>query len=553
MLMQPHSARPGRAVTMLALLAIFALALVVRYPIADIPLERDEGEYAYIAQRWLAGEVPYKESFDQKPPGTFAAYALFIATLGPSVSALHWGAQLYTLGTLAVLFFLGRRLFSTAAGAIAAALCAFMTTGDTLFGNAANTEIFMILPLTAGMLTTWLTVERDSPGWAVATGALGAAALLCKQVALFNVLLFIAWVLWRGPRRWLLSGLVLVGLGLALLLVVGYFLASGAGSEFYDCVIGYNLSYASRVPLAEYPTAFGKVFAHLLVTFLPIVLLAAASAMGMAVRLFLPRASARDPVVFVFLWLAAASLATATGGQFFPHYFITTLPPVCLIAGAGLATSTRGIRSARGRVAVPALIVVACIAYGLWSAPWYYFKVGGPGKCRLIYGDQNPFGEALAVSKFLAENTPPDAPIFVAGSEPEIYYYAQRRCAGRYIFIFPLLTPFPGVNERQQEALDELRRELPSMIVTVPTPASLRHFPNTPPYYLDGVDNLLASSYEVVAVLPFNDGLHGPLLIGEEAARYYREHPITFASMPEDGWRRSASMVVWRRKRDTSG
>jgi MFS family permease len=547
--MQPPSPRTGRATTALALLGIFALALIVRYPIADIPLERDEGEYAYIAQRWLAGEVPYKESFDQKPPGTFAVYALFIATLGPSVSALHWGAQLYTLGTLTVLFFLGRRLFSATAGALAAALCAFMTTADTLFGNAANTEIFMILPLTAGMLTTWLTVERNSSGWALATGALGGAALLCKQVALFNALLFAAWVFWRAPRRWLLSALVLLGLALVLLLVVGYFVLAGAGSEFYDCVIGYNLSYASRVPLSQYPEAFGRVFRHLLVTFWPICLLAAASAMAMLVRVFSPLPPKRDPVVFVFLWLTATCLATATGGQFFPHYFIATLPPLCLIAGAGLVSLTRRTGPSWRRVAVPALIVIACIAYGVWTAPWYYFRLGGPGKCRLIYGDQNPFAESLAIAEFVAENTPPEAPIFVAGSEPEIYYYAQRKCAGRYIFIFPVLTPFPGVHERQQEALEELRRDMPAMIVTVPTPASLRNFSNTPPYYLRGVDQLLADSYEVTAVLPFTGYGHAPLLTGKDAACFYEQHPITFANMPADGYGRSASMVVWRLRR----
>src|SRR5262249_13963350 len=110
----------------LSLSVVFALALVLRYPVADVPLERDEGEYAYIAQRWLDGEVPYKASFDQKPPGVFVAYAVFIAALGPSPAALHWGAQLYTVGTLALLYLLGRKLFTARVGAVAAALCAFM-------------------------------------------------------------------------------------------------------------------------------------------------------------------------------------------------------------------------------------------------------------------------------------------------------------------------------------------------------------------------------------------------------------------------------------------
>jgi hypothetical protein len=179
-------------------------------------------------------------------------------------------------------------------------------------------------------------------------------------------------------------------------------------------------------------------------------------------------------------------------------------------------------------------------------SPWYYLTPGEAGKCRMIYGDQNPFAESLAVAAFVAENTPPDAPLFVAGSEPQLYYYAQRKCAGRYIFIYPLLTPFPGVRDRQQAALDELRRDLPPMIVTVPTPASLRPFADTPPDYLDGLDQLLADCYDVAAVLPYKGGANGPLLTGEDAACYFRQHPITFATMSGDANRRPASMVVWR-------
>src|SRR2546423_10451642 len=93
-----------------ACLGVVAVALLLRWPLASIPLERDEGEYAYIAQRWLRGDVPYRDAFDQKPPGAFAAYAVTFGLLGESIGAIHWGTQLYTLGTLALVGLLGKRL-----------------------------------------------------------------------------------------------------------------------------------------------------------------------------------------------------------------------------------------------------------------------------------------------------------------------------------------------------------------------------------------------------------------------------------------------------------
>ena len=54
----------GRAA--LAAFALVALAaLLLRAPVADLPFERDEGEYAYLAWRWLEGDIPDRDGFDQ--------------------------------------------------------------------------------------------------------------------------------------------------------------------------------------------------------------------------------------------------------------------------------------------------------------------------------------------------------------------------------------------------------------------------------------------------------------------------------------------------------
>ena len=63
---------PRHAPIALVALAVLAFA-ALRTPLLAVPLERDEGEYAYIAQRMLAAELPYRDAFDQKPPGVFAS------------------------------------------------------------------------------------------------------------------------------------------------------------------------------------------------------------------------------------------------------------------------------------------------------------------------------------------------------------------------------------------------------------------------------------------------------------------------------------------------
>ncbi|OGM10774.1 hypothetical protein A2Z22_02690 [Candidatus Woesebacteria bacterium RBG_16_34_12] len=56
----------------------FAFLLIVfiltRRNSFNIPFERDEGEYAYVAWRMGKGELPYQDIFTQKPPAIFYVY-----------------------------------------------------------------------------------------------------------------------------------------------------------------------------------------------------------------------------------------------------------------------------------------------------------------------------------------------------------------------------------------------------------------------------------------------------------------------------------------------
>ena len=70
-------------------LSLGLLTLAVRFSDLRMPLERDEGEYAYGAQEIARGYMPYKDTFCQKPPGIFAWYRLGFRLFGESVVGIH--------------------------------------------------------------------------------------------------------------------------------------------------------------------------------------------------------------------------------------------------------------------------------------------------------------------------------------------------------------------------------------------------------------------------------------------------------------------------------
>src|SRR5262249_20001496 len=64
--------RPAaRWATLATVAAALLLVALVRLRLADVPLERDEGEYAYAGQLILHGIPPYQQAYNMKFPGTY--------------------------------------------------------------------------------------------------------------------------------------------------------------------------------------------------------------------------------------------------------------------------------------------------------------------------------------------------------------------------------------------------------------------------------------------------------------------------------------------------
>ncbi|MCX5795755.1 MAG: glycosyltransferase family 39 protein [Elusimicrobia bacterium] len=512
----------------LALAAVLLLGLGLRAPIAGIFLERDEGEYAYIAQRWLKGEVPYRDSFDQKPPGVFAAYAAIERLSSGSPAAIHWGAQLYTLLTLCLVFLIGRRLFGPEAGCAAGALAAFMTVDHSLLGNAAHCELFMLLPLAAAFLAALLAAERDSWRWALVSGACAGASLLFKQVAATDAAFYLVFLLCapRISRKVLTAAAFAAGAVAVWIPVALYFAATGAWAPFYDCVLGYNLSYAGGIPLSDYVRNFWTTFSRTLPGLLPIYLLALAGAIWQA----------GPAAPWVIGWLACSLLGVCAGGFFRAHYYQQAVPALAVLAGSALSGLSQRWRLPRP---APYAAAAAVLLFGVLSAAWYY----GPGsavvKCRRLYQD-NPFPEATGVAHVIDERTTEQDRIFVFGSEPEILYYASRKSATRYIFLYPLFLASPDAAARQQEVLAEVRSVKPKTIVTVFVRKSFLPSSASPLEIFGEVKSLL-KDYHIQAVVLSNPKNPTELFVDQAARKLWQKYPMWY---DRPFW---GTLAVWER------
>ena len=96
---------PAAKWTILSVAIIIFLTAAIRVPLLNIPFERDEGEYAYIAWRLGHHELPYRDWIDQKPPGIFWVYRLALNLPLDPIRSVHFMGLLFSAASACALFF----------------------------------------------------------------------------------------------------------------------------------------------------------------------------------------------------------------------------------------------------------------------------------------------------------------------------------------------------------------------------------------------------------------------------------------------------------------
>src|ERR1700682_1820000 len=107
-----------------AAVAIVLLTVATRLPSLLHPQAiDDEAVYSVVANEMIDGGRPYVDAVERKPPVLFWTYAAIFKLAGKdNWAALHFVALLWTLATMAGLYFIGRELFDRKSGLIAALL-----------------------------------------------------------------------------------------------------------------------------------------------------------------------------------------------------------------------------------------------------------------------------------------------------------------------------------------------------------------------------------------------------------------------------------------------
>jgi hypothetical protein len=461
------------------LILLVLLAVAVRVRSLALPLERDEGEFAYNGQLMLQGVPPFKLAFNMKMPGIYAAYAVIMAVFGETPSGIHFGFLLVNLGTLALLFLLARRLLEPAAGPICCAAYVLLSLSPAVLGLEGHATNLVVINALGGLLLLLRFRQTGQALLLFLSGLLFGVAFLCKQPGLFfgifAVSLLVRDAMVARPVAWRLCArnICRLSLGMALPLVLTCLLLWRAGTfgRFWFWTIPYARVYGSLQSLPEGMDRLEEFFAAGCDRWFYLT-----GTVGL-LAMFWRKAGAERRFFFASFFFCSF-FATAAGLYFRGHYFILMLPVFCLLIGdflVWLADALVCTRSPMWPVAPATLFLAA----GLWltwqnRAVWFELPMAQSSKAMYL---AEGFVECQVIGNYIRTHSAPQDRVVVFGSEPEIYFYAQRHSIGGYIYMYDLVRDQPYAPAMQHEFMDDVTRLKPRFLVLVQVGTSWMPWP----------------------------------------------------------------------------
>ena len=517
---------------------IILSASAIRIHLLEVPFERDEGEYAYAGQLILQGVPPYAEVYNMKMPGIYAAYALIMAVFGQTHWAIHLGLLIVNAATALLLFLLGRKLFNAFTGVTAAAAFALLSLGQQVQGIFANAEHFVILSALGGILLLVRAIDSNKLPTLLAGALLLGLGFMMKQhgiafIAFGGLYLFFREI-GRRPLKWgalaIKCMIFLAGVTLPFALTCFFLKLFGVFDKFWFWTFDYASKYVSSIP---FDVGMENLKEQLVVIAGSSAAIWIMAVLGLTSLLWNKRA--RDNFLFSALFFVFSFLAIFPGFYFRPHYFILFLPGVAFLAGIG-AGSIYDLFS-RNKVfpavrMIPVLLVVSVLFHGAWQQREFLFFMEPDKASRMTYG-LNPFPESLEIARFLKANSNEDDRIAIIGSEPQIYFYSNRRSATGHIYTYALMETHSYALTMQKEMIREIENANPKYLIFVNIPTSWLVRMNSERLIFKWFNNYAQKNYELAGIVD----------IGVNQTNYLWNQDVTGYKIQSPYW-----LSIFRRK-----
>lgn len=447
---------PAKYIYITVCVLIIIIVAAVRIHLADIPFERDEGEYAYAGQLILKGDLPYKDVYNMKFPGVYYMYAFSFKLFGEGITAPRYLVLLLQLSGSFFLFLLARRAIHPLAGWLSASVFMLFNLSLLMQGTQTNAEHFLVAFLTPSLYFLYRGAEKKSISDTLIAGILISFACMMKQHAIIFAAASMLWLIYmRGLNILRYAAVYITGVAAPLLLMFLFLWYGGVWDHFYFLTFQYARAY---VGLSSAPHVGSDNLMNIYNKASVMIWCSVISLTG----LFIPGRDFKTRL-FIILFLLASIAALAMGLYFRPHYFLYLLPVFSLLFAYSAFAFVRYIKG-QGQFVVLTLYMGITAFMFLYIHRGCFFFMPPERVIEWIYPG-TPFSVSGQVASFIRQHSATGDRICMLGAEPQIFFLSQRRSASGYIYIYPLLEQQKYAPAMTDEFIKESEQAKPAILL----------------------------------------------------------------------------------------
>ncbi|MDD5168706.1 MAG: hypothetical protein PHN75_07805, partial [Syntrophales bacterium] len=253
-------------------------------------------------------------------------------------------------------------------------------------------------------------------------------------------------------------------------------------------------TYASTVPLERIPTIFADAFRETIEFDWPIWILA-----GIGFSALKWDNRGRRNLLFTVGFYVFSFLAVCPGFYLRGHYFIMLIPALAISTGFAVTSLYKRLSHYALKLMLVILFIVA-LGHTFYIGKEIYFTLTPENASDVMY-DYNPFKESLEVARYIKEHTSKADRIAVVGSEPQIYFYADRLSATGFIYTYGLMEYQGYARKMQTDMIGEIEASKPKFIIFIDVETSWLSRPLSERLILAWVKDYTALFYHVSGIV----------------------------------------------------
>jgi len=427
-------------------------------------LTMDQAVFHYVAWVWQKYHLPpYIGAWDLSFPGIFLIHRLVLLVFGKSTFGFRFFDFLVQLGSLAMIFKLGRKIAQSSIAGFISGLCYgiyYFSLGPLESGEREGFVLFFLL----AALLVGLPWQERSLWRAVLAGLLAGFVFLLKPTYGLVWPVLALWFLKEGWRKrrgtvWLEPGLFSLSCLLPSLAFIFYYWRLGYLSELYLVTLYFNFKVYSGTAgsFFQAPWSFLLTLANSLFMRQPVILFL--GALGILVPVSKCQSGlARTAFWLVFSLAAVSFLSYIIQAKYFPYHLIPFFGAMSIMAGPGSVWLGRQLEEqldsaggwVRAWILYSGLIIFMVLNLGPGTVDFaasYCFR--SPGKAYLAGDSRDAFyyRAAQTLRPVLA-----DREMEYFGWHPLLPFLLGKKLPSRFCVVYHLLMrPKSG-------ALDPLQR-----------------------------------------------------------------------------------------------